>query len=297
MGKHFVRVAAALALPVALVTYLLTNDITTVLTQADKSGAEILRALRVPNPHEHIASWVFHNPYSSAGLLILLLFVGAGVSWLVEWAYARWKSRARPLRGDLDIRIIPPPAFDMSLKAVLERIAYESEWSVTRDWDSPGKQWQKTIWEKPLGKEMLRPLASGDIPSRGVRSTQEGEEHGHSDIPADFWRNAKLTVDADRLLLEPGFDFVMMFGERVGYHDIRLRRVDVDREWPARAAEGIKAQPAPFVAWAAEWKTCFEERLINSQMEYEAMRARAVAEVMAESEAKRLANERANDER
>lgn len=171
----------------------------------------------------------------------------------------------------------PPPKFDMPLKAVLERIAFESEWSVSRDWRSPRDHWQETMWEKPLAKELLRPLASGDIPSRGIKSTSEGDEHGHSHIPDDFWRNAKLTVEADRLLLEPGFDFVMMFGEECAYHDIRLRRADVDQQWPARRAEDIEARPSPFVGWAEERKAVVEEREINSQMEYEEMRARAAA--------------------
>jgi hypothetical protein len=215
-----------------------------------------------------------------------LLTGGIGAGNVLEDIEADRKAEAEARR----VRMIreasePPPApkFDMPLKAVLERIAFESEWAITRDWSSPADHWQQTMWEKPLAKELLRPLASGDIPSRGIKSTSEGDEHGHSDIPADFWRNAKLTGEADRLLLEPGFDFAMMFGEGLAYHDIRLRRVDVDREWPARSAEDILARPSPFVRWAEERKAEFEETEINSRMEYEEMRARAAAQDSADS--------------
>lgn len=172
----------------------------------------------------------------------------------------------------------PPPKFDVPLKAVLERIAFESEWAATRNWDSPSEQWQKTMWWKPLAKELLRPLASDDIPSRGIKSTKEGDENGHSDIPADYWRSAKIEIDADRLLCEPGFDYVFNFAEGVMYHDIRLRRVDVDREWPPRTEAEQTANPSPFIEWAKEWRDEFDERLTNSQMEYERLRRRAVAE-------------------
>jgi hypothetical protein len=162
----------------------------------------------------------------------------------------------------------PPPAkFDVPLKAVLERIAFDSEWCVTRDWSSPGEQWQQTMWEKPLGKELLHPLASGHIPAQGIRSTNEGDEHGHSDIPADFWRNAKLEIEADRLLCEPGYDYVMNLGEGVMYHDIYLRSIDVDQKWPPRGAAEIEANPSPFVEWAKERAEAQEVTRLNNWME------------------------------
>lgn len=178
----------------------------------------------------------------------------------------------------------PPPAkFDMPLKAVLERIAFESEWSVTRQWDSPSQHWQKTMWEKPLAKELLRPLASGDIPSRGIKSTKEGDEHGHSDIPETYWRNPKLDIEANRLLCEPGFGYVFNFAEGVMYHDVRLRRADVDHLWPARSDAEKAASPSPFIEWARDWKARYDEHLLNAQVEQEQMRARALAEIKAES--------------
>lgn len=168
--------------------------------------------------------------------------------------------------------------FDVPLRDVLKRIAFESEWAVTRDWSSPRDHWQETMWWVPLGKEMMRPLASDDIPSRGIRGTNKGEEHGHTNIPASFWLDPKLEPEAARLLLEPGYNFVMNFAEGYDYQDIRLRRVDVDREWPARSEADIAAKPSPFIAWAEEWKAAYDEQLINAQMEHEEMRARAERE-------------------
>jgi hypothetical protein len=69
----------------------------------------------------------------------------------------------------------------------------------------------------------------------------------------------------------------MNFAEGYAYHDIRQRRVDVDREWPARSEAGIAAKPSPFVAWAEEWTAVYDEQLINSQMEHEEQRARLAA--------------------
>jgi hypothetical protein len=168
----------------------------------------------------------------------------------------------------------PAPKRELTLKAVLERIAFESEWAVTRDFSSPVDQWQQTMWEVPLGKELMRPLASGEIRARGIRSTSEGDEHGHTDIPASFWLHPQLDPHADRLLREPGYDYVMNLGSGVMYHDIRLSKADVDREWPPRSKTKIKQHPSPFIAWAEEWDACFQERLINSQVEYQEMQAR-----------------------
>lgn len=165
------------------------------------------------------------------------------------------------------------PKFVMPLIDVLKRIAFASEWAVTRDFSSPRDHWQETMWEVPLAKELMRPLASDDIPARGIRSTSEGDEHGHSDIPASFWLNPKLDIHADRLLLEPGYDFVMNFAEGFAYHDIRLRSVDVNRIWPARSAAAIATNPSPFVGWAKEREDDFEERRVNAQLEYDRQRA------------------------
>lgn len=167
-----------------------------------------------------------------------------------------------------------PPKFDMPLRAVLERIAFHSRWAATRDFNSPADHWQKTMWEVPLGKELLHPLASGDIPSRGIRSGEDGDEHGLSDIPPEFWRNPKLKPHADRLLLEEGYDYVGQFGVPPTYHDVWLRSVDVERIWPVRKREEIEVEPSPFAAWAEEWKGAYEDRLINSQMEIEENLAR-----------------------
>jgi hypothetical protein len=209
------------------------------------------------------------------------LDIGAAFADVMEEREADRKAEAEARRQrmirEASLPPPPPPApkFDMTLRAVLERIAFESEWAVTRNWNSPRDQWQETMWEVPLGKELLRPLASGDIPSRGIRSGEDGDEHGHSDIPPQFWRNPKLKPHADQLLLEPEYDYVGEFGVGPTYHDIRLRSVDVNEIWPARSPEEIEAKPSPFVAWAAEWKAAFEDRLLNSQMEYEELRARA----------------------
>lgn len=170
------------------------------------------------------------------------------------------------------------PKFDMSLIDVLRRIAFESEWAVTRDFSSPRDHWQETMWEVPLGREFLRPLASGDIVARGIRSTKDGAEHGFTDIPAEFWLNPKLEPRADRLLLEPGYDFVMNFAKGYAYHDIRLQAVDVNREWPARSAAEIAAAPSPFVKWAEEWSAGYEERMTNEQMAFKESRAREQAD-------------------
>lgn len=172
------------------------------------------------------------------------------------------------------------PKYDMSLKDVLHRIAFESEWSVTRDWRSPIDQWQETLWWKPLASEFLRPLASDEFTARGIRRTQEGTDHGHSDIPGEYWRNPKLEIEAARLMLEPRFDYVFNFGEGVMYHDIKLRTVDIDEWWPARSPAEIEANPSPFVAWAEEWKAAYEERRVNAELEYDQLRAIARADRM-----------------
>jgi hypothetical protein len=170
------------------------------------------------------------------------------------------------------------PKYDVSLKEVLHRIAFKSEWSVTLDWSSPADHWQETLWWKPLAAEFLRPLASDEFTARGIRSTQEGTEHGHSDIPAEYWRNPKLEVEAARLMLEPHFDYVLNFGQGVMYHDIKLRSVDVNERWPARSPAEVESSPSPFLAWAEEWKASFDQVMLNSQMECEEMRARALAD-------------------
>jgi hypothetical protein len=93
MWKHFRRVAATLTPLILTGGYLLTHSIPETLGQADKSAADIARAVGVAQPWPHMATYVWHHPFL-AGLVALALFVlGMGLSWLVEATFRRIRRR------------------------------------------------------------------------------------------------------------------------------------------------------------------------------------------------------------
>ena len=218
---------------------------------------------------------------AALGALATVAILWAGIEGALEIGARKRASQAKVTqekRARVD-HAPPSSAFDMSLSEVVKMVAYDSEWAASLDITSPGNVHLEAEWGARLGEELLRKLADEEtgLIARGIKRSKAGQEHGRDEIPASFWRNPKLEMDADRLLAEPGFDFVMNFGEGITYHDIVLRSVDVKRVWPARRREDIESAPSPFVAWAKDWRAEYDDRLINVKMEMEETRARLLA--------------------
>ncbi len=177
-----------------------------------------------------------------------------------------------------------PARFDMTLNQVVRRVAFESRWAANFNPDTPGTQWQKTYWWKPLKKEIFRALVGGDLQARGVLNRRsEDPDTGPTPIPTEFWRKADFSPEL--MLTEPTINSAGNGDRGEIYTGIEVRSREVDSLWRARTNKVMEDQPSPFVAWHKEWWEQQEEATLNHRMQMDEQR-----------ESERLAKERGDGE-